>query len=186
MTFPAFKEWHVIVEALGAGEQVLILRKGGIAEGRSGFQVIPGQTRFWLFPTRFHEQRTKTKPTASRWFTTPSSRAENDDGVIALRHFAELESARFVSDLEAIARLDAHHFWTEETVRERFDWSQPPGLHVLVVRVHRLVQPIVLPVTPAMGGCKSWIELPCAFDAQASVPVLGDEAFCMKIRALGL
>ena len=35
--FPAFKEWHVVVEALAAGEQILLLRKGGIAEGRGGF-----------------------------------------------------------------------------------------------------------------------------------------------------
>ena len=33
------REWAVIVEALGQGEQILILRKGGIAEGRGGFQA---------------------------------------------------------------------------------------------------------------------------------------------------
>ena len=34
MVQTAFKEWAVIVEALGQGEQIVILRKGGIAEGR--------------------------------------------------------------------------------------------------------------------------------------------------------
>ncbi|MEJ0000170.1 MAG: DUF1802 family protein [Verrucomicrobiota bacterium] len=36
---PAFKEWEAIVEALGHGAQIVILRKGGIAEGRQGFQA---------------------------------------------------------------------------------------------------------------------------------------------------
>ncbi len=35
----AFKEWAVIVDALGRGDQILILRKGGISEGRGGFQI---------------------------------------------------------------------------------------------------------------------------------------------------
>ncbi|SVB17570.1 uncharacterized protein METZ01_LOCUS170424, partial [marine metagenome] len=35
----AFKEWGVVVEALGRGEQIVILRKGGIAEGDSGFRA---------------------------------------------------------------------------------------------------------------------------------------------------
>ena len=45
----AFKEWAVIVDALGRGQQILILRKGGISEGPGGFQVE--QPEFLLFPT---------------------------------------------------------------------------------------------------------------------------------------
>ena len=32
-----FKEWAVVCEATGRGRQCIILRKGGIAEGREGF-----------------------------------------------------------------------------------------------------------------------------------------------------
>jgi hypothetical protein len=49
----AFKEWAVVVDALGRGEQVLILRKGGIREQRGEFQA--DHHEFWLFPTRYHE-----------------------------------------------------------------------------------------------------------------------------------
>ena len=34
----AFKEWAIVVDALGRGRQSVILRKGGIAEGRGGFR----------------------------------------------------------------------------------------------------------------------------------------------------
>lgn len=32
-----FKEWAVVCEALGRGQQCIVVRKGGIAEGREGF-----------------------------------------------------------------------------------------------------------------------------------------------------
>ncbi|MBW8782438.1 MAG: DUF1802 family protein [Verrucomicrobia bacterium] len=175
---PAFKEWRVIVEALGAGEQILILRKGGIAENRGGFQVEA--KRFWLFPTQFHAQREKTKPAAAGFFQ-PAAAPEN---ALTLRFFADVVHAAFLDRWDEIARLDDCHLWTEATLRERFDWGKPPGLHALVVRVHRLREPVTLAVTAAMSGCKSWIELPVALDAAASEPVLDDEAFAARRRLI--
>ena len=51
----AFKEWAIVVEALGRGEQIVILRKGGIREDRRGFQVE--HSEFLLLPTLYHQQR---------------------------------------------------------------------------------------------------------------------------------
>jgi hypothetical protein len=177
---PAFKEWHVIVEALGAGEQILILRKGGIAEDGVGFAVKA--EKFWLFPTHFHEQLAKTKPTAQKIFI----HSQPKTGPIHLRYFAEVMQHAFLSDWAAIARLDAFHLWTEETIRERFNWAQPSGLHAFAVRVHRLKQPTLLKVTPEMSGCKSWIDVPLDFAAHASEPVLSDAAFAKRLEALKL
>ncbi len=175
---PAFKEWHVIVEALGAGEQILILRKGGIAEDGGGFAVKAAS--FWLFPTHFHEQLAKTKPAAQKFFT----HSQPKNGPIHLRYFAEVVQQTFLSDWAAVARLDAFHLWTEETIRERFNWATPPGLHAFAVRVHRLVQPALLEVTPEMSGCKSWVDVPLDFAACASEPVLSDNAFAEKLESL--
>src|SRR5687768_3006004 len=52
---PAFKEWAIVVDALGRGEQIFILRTGGIHEGRGGFKME--HSEFVLFPTLFHQQR---------------------------------------------------------------------------------------------------------------------------------
>jgi hypothetical protein len=185
MTFPAFKEWHVIVEALGVGEQILLLRKGGIAEGRGGFQIAA--RRFWLFPTRFHEQLDKTKPAAARWFeAVPTAGAGAIGATVKLQYFADVVQTAFLDNWDAVRRLDVHHFWTESTLRERFDWSRPPGLHAIVVRTHKLLVPLSLPVDASMAGCKSWIELPCGFDAQPSSPVLADSVFADRLAGLSL
>ena len=34
----AFKEWAIVCDALGKGQQSIIFRKGGIHEGKRGFQ----------------------------------------------------------------------------------------------------------------------------------------------------
>jgi len=51
----AFKEWQVVCDALATGRQCIILRKGGIHEGRQGFSFA--EEAFFLFPTRFHNQK---------------------------------------------------------------------------------------------------------------------------------
>lgn len=181
-TTPAFKEWQVVVAALEAGEQTLLLRKGGIAEGRGGFAMRA--PRFWLFPTAFHAQREKVKPAAHRWLPPPApadtAAATAAPATVTLTSFAEAVEHRFLDQWPEVAALAPQHIWTEETVRERFLWSKPAGVHLIVVRVFRLQQAIELPLTPEMGGCKSWIELPLHFNEHAAVPVLDDSAFAAR------
>ena len=55
-----FKEWARVCDHLATGVTSLILRKGGIAEGRGGFDF--GHTDFWLFPTFFHNEDEGLKP----------------------------------------------------------------------------------------------------------------------------
>ena len=147
----AFKEWHAIVGALVAGRQSIILRKGGIAEGKGGFQV--STKKFWLLPTRFHAQADKLKPAATPFLP----RLDEPEQLTA---YAELIHHRFIGEWSDVAALDPTHLWTESTLRERFEWSRPPGLHLLEVRVFRLLEPIQLALTSAQAGCKSWVNLP--------------------------
>src|SRR6267143_5866898 len=62
----AFKEWAIVVDALGRGEQIIILRKGGIREDQGGFKMDHSQ--FLLFPTLFHQQRESVVSTAQARF----------------------------------------------------------------------------------------------------------------------
>ena len=48
------KEWAVAVEALEAGETILLLRKGGIREGKGGFKVEHNSVL--LYPTFEHQK----------------------------------------------------------------------------------------------------------------------------------
>jgi hypothetical protein len=187
----AFKEWSAIVAALGAGAQTIILRKGGIAEGRGGFDPARAR-RFWLFPTQFHAQREKLKPAAAPYFPiapTPDATPSTKSPAV-FEFYADLVAHRFINNWPEVAALDAFHLWTEATVRERFEWASPSGLHLLLVRVHRLHSPIEVPAGLDLGGCKSWVELPAALAPDEVAPdartVLSDAAFESARAEIGL
>jgi len=175
---PAFKEWEAIVEALGQGAQIVILRKGGIAEGRAGFQAK--HPKFWLFPTRYHQQWEKTKPEL-RKLITPAPENGKDT---PLNYFAEVTDAIYLSSWEQVARLNDVHFWGEEIVRERFEYKDRPGmeagLHLLILRVSRINLPHRLPPAPEYDGCKSWIEVPADWSQDIAAHVVRTEEFVTR------
>jgi hypothetical protein len=175
----AFKEWAIVVDALGRGEQIIILRKGGISEGRGGFKME--HQRFWLFATRFHQQRESVTAAAQRRFDqiAPLFPASN---VVRLEYFAEAVDAIKLGSLEAVEALRGQHIWRDELIGSRFDWGRDKAVYALAVRVFRLAKAIELPMRDEYGGCKSWIELERDVETGNAAPVLADEEFALKLR----
>ncbi|NJO56663.1 MAG: DUF1802 family protein [Rhodospirillales bacterium] len=141
----AFKEWAVVVDALGRGEQILVLRKGGIAEGRGGFQ--PEHERFWLFPTAFHQQRESIIPEARTRFDSAVAPVMAE-GTVPIQYFVQLETAHEVTSLEAALSLSGQHIWTEEVVRSRFDWGGSQRIFALLFYVFALPKPVAAADAP--------------------------------------
>jgi CDP-diacylglycerol--glycerol-3-phosphate 3-phosphatidyltransferase len=177
-SFPAFKEWEAIVAALGQGAQIILLRKGGIAEGRGGFEARHG--KFWLFPTRYHQQWEKTRPELRRYFSAAAERPPE----IELSYFAEVTDAVYLTAWDQVERLRDAHFWGEEILRERFGYQDRPGmeagLHLLIVRVYRINLPHLLKPSPEYEGCKSWIEVPADWSRDIATPVVAAEEFATR------
>jgi len=182
----AFKEWALVCEALGSGEQSIILRKGGIAEGRGGFGF--DHPEFYLFPTWFHGQVDKVRLPGA---VLP----EQDPDRVTLSHVAVLEWAGRIADKEAIHRLQELHVLDASVIEERFVYDTKSGslggngMNIAFVRIHRLEPPVTLAMEKSFGGCRSWIEVP-EVDHAALVSVLSDqehgrrkELFC---RLLGV
>lgn len=176
--FPAFKEWTVIVEALGHGGQIAILRKGGIAEGRQGFQIK--HDRFWLFPTQYHQQLDKTKAAAAAY----AGKLQPEIKAISLQYFAEITDVRYLETEAQLTAVDDQHLWKNEIITERFNYGGETGLHLIVVRIHALPEPVVLQPDASYDGCKSWIEVPVDFTSKPTQPVLGDAEFQKRRSAL--
>ncbi|MBA4189324.1 MAG: hypothetical protein C0467_15110 [Planctomycetaceae bacterium] len=167
----AFKEWAVICEALAAGRQSLILRKGGIAE--SGGVFRPEHKEFLLYPTFFHEHRVGVKPD----FLPLLEHAETnkpDAGTIRFTHFARVTDVKHLTDLDAALVLDSQHAWTPDVVRQRFHY-RTPGLFVLAVQVFRLAEPQVRPERPEYAGCKTWVQLDTPISTEHAAPVTVNE-----------
>jgi len=163
----AFKEWAIICEALGRGEQSIILRKGGIAEGREGFAFR--HREFFLFPTFFHEQMEKTRLSNA---TLPKRR----DGEIELCFLAKLEIAKWITSPEIADSLKPLHILKSEIVRERFQYDNATGLHVAFVRIFRLRPVWILGDAKSFAGCRSWVNLPAPPSELSFQPVLSESA----------
>ena len=160
-----FKEWALVCEALGRGEQTVLLRKGGIAEGRDGFGFR--HSEFFLFPTFFHEQIEKMRISGAE---IPKTR----EGEVEIRYFARLEAQKEITSWAAAAALEPFHILQESVVRERFNYKQA-GLHAALVRVFRLAPSWIFADLPAYGGCRSWVKLPEAPAGMQFEPVLSDQ-----------
>ena len=176
----AFKEWAIVVDALGQGRQCVILRKGGIAEGRGGFR--PEHDRFLLFPTLFHQQREQVVPAAQARYDAITPGLPGPE-TLRLEYFAEVVAWQKVASLASVERLRGQHVWRDELIAERFDWGKEQAIHALALRVYRLPQRIELPLLPAYGGCKSWVEVAEDIPTDAAVPVLADAAFAARLAA---
>ncbi len=152
-----FKEWQVVCDALASGRQKILLRKGGIHEGRTGFSFA--HNAFFLFPTRFHANASQVREghveTAPEW-------REGDP--VSITHFVRVPRAVTLFEWDAVAALEPLHIYAEATVRDRFFWqgrNMPSGsIHVALAETRRLASPWRIRYVPAFGGCRSWITLP--------------------------
>jgi len=163
-----FKEWALVCDALGRGQQHVIIRKGGIAEGRAGFRFQHDE--FFLFPTLFHEQLERT--TLPSDTAVPVSKPE----VLRIELLARVAWTRLVDDLLTAHALAPFHILKPAIVEERFHYDEPAGVNVALVRVYRLAEPWNLTMSPSYGGCRSWVTLP-EHEIDGIQPVVSDEAF---------
>jgi len=175
-----FKEWKSVCDTLERGDQTIILRKGGIAEGREGF--LWQHPEFFLFPTAHHDHQDQLKNDAT---IHDSSFAKREDGQIEIRLRAQIIWSADLDNLEAASKLDSFHIWKTKVIEQRFDFSESKGIRLALLRVYRLNLPWLLKDNPAFGGCRSWLELPDPGPEQLQTkPVLSDADFSIQKNQL--
>ena len=174
----ALKEWAAVTAAVGAGDQIVLVRKGGIDEKR----FDPPAERFVLFPTQFHQGENHFRPDMAHHAS--AAMMEGAHGAPVLRWWCETVRVYRVGDLERLLELTPFVIFTEQTIRDRYQFRPRQAMHVLVVRAWALARPVTLEMTEAMGGCRSWIELPGLIDTDGSRAVLEDAEFNRQVAAL--
>jgi len=173
----AFNEWAVVCRALGEGRQILILRKGGIAEGPRGFEVTDRQ--FFLFPTHQHQAPSSVVPEWRDALAADS--VDPSPGRVSISLYAIVSSWLKIASIEKLRALEGAHIWSDEIVSERFHrWSEESVI-ALLVRVYALPSPVLVNSLPAYAGCKSWITLAEQVPLDGARPVLADADFERKL-----
>lgn len=172
-TTSAYKEWEGVCEALARGKQHVLLRKGGIHEGRRGFSFK--HERFYLFPTRFHAQGEQVRELFGDACRGGMDEWKAGDEIV-IRWWCQAMWARTLSDWKDVASLEPFHIWKEDLVRERFDCGEVQRIHCALVRVFALPEPLKLTFEKRYGGCRTWVGLP--FDSPDEVvAVVPDDDF---------
>jgi hypothetical protein len=158
----ALKEWSNVVGALGRGEQVILVRKGGIADPSFGVEA----ERFYLYPTYFHQGESESRPSVS------------------ITHWCEVVRTWRVSDAAALDRLGALVALPRETLDARYRFRPDQALYVIAVRIYALASAVEIRYDEAYGGCRSWISLEDEIDVDGSMPVVPEETLQAKIAGI--
>ncbi len=172
----AFKEWQVVCDALASGRQSILLRKGGIHEGRQGFSFA--HESFFLFPTRFHALTDQVRE--GKGAVMPEWQQGDS---LHITHYAEVPWAITLTEWEKVSALEPLHIYSEQTVRDRFEWEskgiESRSIHLAPVRIRKLAEPWELLYETKYGGCRSWVNLsdPPEDWKELALPILNDTAF---------
>jgi len=156
----ALKEWSNVVGALGRGEQVLLIRKGGIADPGFGVEA----ERFYLYPTYFHQGESEARPS------------------VTVTHWCEVVRTWPVKERAALERLEPLVALPRETLEARYNFRPDQALYVIAVRTWELAQPAQVEYREAYGGCRSWISVEEEIDVDGSRPVLEEPALQAKLE----
>ncbi len=173
----ALKEWAVVIEAIAAGHQTFLLRKGGIAEASPGFEpgLKPAHREFLAFPTWEHQHLDAVRPEFHHLF---SKIAKPKPDQLEIRYMGEVTDVLTAphSRLQ-IDHLTPRHIWTDTYIGKRYDYRPDLPLFVVIVRLFRLREPHIIPLDPRYAGCRSWVELQQDVPTDSLEPVIDDAAF---------
>ncbi len=170
----AFKEWAVIVDALLAGKHSVIFRKGGIIEEKKTFSV--DHQNFLLFPTYFHQEK-EDLISSERDNLEESLKHKPKNDLIKIPAYVQVKEVHFLENLEQIKQFQPFGIWSEKCLKERFNWGDHKGIHLILGRVYQLPEPVTLSMKESYGGCKSWIDLEQNIHLEGSIPAISDAAF---------
>lgn len=156
----ALKEWASVIAALGRGEQIILIRKGGIADPKFGLEA----NRFYLFPTNFHEGGAPP----------PSD--------VPITHWCEAVKSWEIRDLNALLRLEPLVVFDRQTLEMRYRFRPDQAVHVIAVRTWQLPEAAHITMTDAYAGCRSWVSLDEEIDIDRSRAVISDSQLQAKIE----
>ena len=177
----ALKEWSATIDALASGDQLFLLRKGGIRETNRHFELP--HRRFLLYPTHFHEADLLLKPKFQHLVDSTDSVARE---TVVFKAFAEVADVLSVNDADALDALSELHIWSDEFVTKRIAWKPRHAADLIVLKTYTLSTPVRLPVEPHHKGCKSWVDIDPPIDVTASFPAIPDQVWEDRLREIRL
>eukprot|EP00884_Botryococcus_braunii_P002775 jgi/Botrbrau1/12499/Bobra.0169s0046.1 len=179
----ALKEWAPICAALGEGDQMFVIRKGGIKE--PAFK--PAAAKFLLFPTGFHTDEDLLQERARNRYAREIAFDPKAQPTLELQYGAEVMYTFMTMDPAVLEVSVPYHIMGPDFLDARFKWRPRQPLTVMELRVWRLANPIVLAPTEDFWGCFSWLDLSQHMQGMSwlqGTPVIPDGEFRKRQEGL--
>ena len=177
----ALKEWATACAALRDGNQILLIRKGGIREEEGVFTV--SDEEFFLIPTYDHQNEKQLQPQFVDTFnrtlaSVPKPTAYQVDT------YARIVRIFIASNEQQLLAASEEHIWNLDYIKQRFNFNPYNPLYLMVLRAYRIPRPIQIPMLPEYGGCTSWVTLENCLSTKGAVPSLSENVFNARLEAL--
>jgi len=184
----AFKEWAVTIDALARGEQIVILRKGGIHERNLQFKME--HDRFLFFPGYLHQEPELLKPDYRSRLTPVED--QPDPAWVTFSVYAEVTDVVELqtSDLEVsetddiAAALEPFHIWAPGFALKRAHWKPRHPLNAILMRCYSIGTSATMPVLPEYSGCTSWVDLDSEVPLGDMTPALYDADYEQRVSEI--
>jgi hypothetical protein len=160
----ALKEWASVIEALGSGAQIVLIRKGGLADQSFGVEA----QRFYLFPTNYHD----------------AGGAESAH--VRITHWAEVVKTWQIRDATMLPRVEALTILDSSAIETRYRFRPDQAINVIAIRAYRLASPTDVVMKPEYSGCRSWVSIDEEIDIDGSVAALSDHDLDAQINAIDM
>lgn len=168
----ALKEWASVIDALGSGAQIVLIRKGGLADQSFGVEA----QRFYLFPTNYHDAGGGELALS----------AAKGPSHVPITHWAEVVKTWQIRDAAMLPRLESLTILDSAAIETRYRFRPDQAINVIAVRAYRLPSPANVVMKPEYSGCRSWVSIDEEIDIDGSVAALRDDALDAQINAIDL
>ena len=159
------KEWATVVKALELGKQTVILRKGGILETASGFNIESKE--FLLFPTWEHQEEIFVKLEFQN-FLNEVLKEKPEKGFNRITSYAKVLDEKDIDSIETIDALSPFHVWSDTYIKERMNWLPEKPMKAVFLQVFN-IEELKIPLKDEFQGCKSWVEINSDIKSEKSV-----------------
>ena len=160
----ALKEWASVIDALGSGAQIVLIRKGGLADASFGVEA----QRFYLFPTNYHDA------------------GGAEPAHVRITHWAEVVKTWQIRDAAMLPRLEALTILDTYAIETRYRFRPDQAINVIAVRAYRLANPADIVMKPDYSGCRSWVSIDEEIEIDGSIAALSEETLDAQINSIDM
>lgn len=174
----AIKEWSVVIEALGSGDQLMLIRK--LQPPKEPFLLYPTYTFYTIRPRKLSEAIKDSYYDLAVESASRALESAQNEGLIRIAYMAECGESIRVRSASVLRRLESHYLWQPEHV---VDYMRGGTLYVWLARVYRLLDPVTLDKEATAGSVVS-----CRIEPKIRIskfePILDDETFAQRKNEL--